>query len=517
MHSARAASSWLETVDQTVDAHLAELAPCVQFTHAVDADAVDVVVLSIESGNRSGVRVRVLDKSMRETSIARCFADTLARAPWPEADAPIVVVTTIRIEDLRPQRVLPSFLAAASGEDVGGPRALNLDWMRLLFRRQVDLGKHCIHSLVVGESDHTSGRLVVRYGVGDGGDLERKSVTGPEELGEIRECVVTELDKVRLPEGYPDTRPLVVNVEFAGEGGQWARSDAKTLEGARDYTWNYRYTLSLDRDPGAPPPPPIADPVQWLYAYESGLEGATANLRGCALRTDVPQPDVDLLVIAGAEGVTGVAAKARKGAPALAECLAQVAADVTVRPSTTRVVGAARVEVYSAETVVLHALEPAVAGEAWSTEAIAAANAGDAKALAAAVPAAVLVMAAEAPAPLPAATLPAGAWSWTLGVPGRTWSELVIGPGDLTAAERDLSRLRADLGVCAVAAQPGKSPQLVLRVHADTWAGLHLDSAYSNPFGETVLECVRTAIEGRPMSPEAGAFTAYWPIALAGR
>ena len=513
---ARAASSWLEGVDETVDRALPQLNACVQFSHAVDADGSQIVVLQVEADGEGKTRVRPVDQSMVESWITRCMADTLSKVDWPEAAAPIAAITTLRIEGIVPRRALPSFLAAEYEDSVGGPRALNKDWIGLVFRRKVDLGRRCLHSLVVTQSDHTSGRLVVRYRVGEGGGLERESVRGPEELGEVRECVLKELDKVRLPEGYPDTRPLVITVEFAGEGGEWARSDATTLHGARAYSWSYRYWVSLDRDPNAPPETPIDDPLQWFYAYEVGFDSAVANLRGCALRAGVRRADVDLLVIAGAEGVTGVAAKARTGSRELAECFAQVAADVAIRPATSRLVGAARVELYSSESVVLHAPAPAATGEVWSADAIAAANAGDGAALAAALPTAVLVLAAETPAALPPAAFPPGTWSWTLGVPGRTWSGLVVTEGDPAVAERDLGVLRADLGVCSVLPQPGKSPQLVVRLHADDEAHLHLDRAYSNPFGEDTLACVRTALEGRSVSPGGGAFTAYWPIALAG-
>jgi hypothetical protein len=278
------------------------------------------------------------------------------------------------------------------------------------------------------------GRLLLRYHATAQGTLVADGVTGPDGLGELRDCLQKEFGRVHLPAGYPDTLPIVYTVRFEGDGGEWARSDATRLIEARAYDWRYTYWVGFGRDPKAPPVPPEADEAEWFFAVHHDLGSAAPNLRSCVLAEMVRRADVDVLLVAGAEGVHAVATHARLGSPEVAACVAAVVADVAVAPAASRFVGAARVEIFSADELAIHAPEPARAGGVWSDAVLAAASAGDDAALAAALAPAPVLTGDGSSGPLPPAVPPAGTWSWSLGVPGLSWSQLVITAGDPAAA-----------------------------------------------------------------------------------
>lgn len=332
-------------------------------------------------------------------------------------------------------------------------------------------------------------------------------------MPEVRDCLLARFAELRLPVGYPATPHFLYAIELKAQrtGGVLQNIFASRFWGTDDglWAWTTRAWYMGRAGAKAVVAPPETDAARWLYRLHRRLSERTNDIQGCVLSEVEQRGDYELLLVGGPSGLDDVVVTTSGGAAAAAPCIARAVASAGAPAAGFRLALRARIEVVVGPVTIISGLTPsAEATGSWSAPALAAVAAGDARAFGDALPAASSrVAGAWTPAPLASV----GQASWRFGGSWPAWSRLVVGTGDLDAAEAQADQWARATAPCAPSERERGHRSLVVAVHADDAGVLHVDPPIHNSLGEETERCLRTQLAGQVSTPAPG-FSAFWAL-----
>lgn len=505
-------------MESELDVARPSLRTCVTYSKALDSDHTDILAFELRYGKEGQARVVAVDQTMMESWITRCMAQRLTERSWPEAPiAPATVGFTLNIAQLTPMREAPVFLAHPMPSGFSSVASLPFDRVRLTVHKRVKIGPRCLRKRVDGGGEDVSAHFEAAFVLDESGYLVRSRVVGGDHLGELRDCILDDIERARFPSGYPATAPVWIIVEVQGSGGAYATTDAATPAERRAWSWKYRLWTQEAVVKTEPRPPEILVD-RWLYDVDRKLSARAREFQGCVLAQDPQRGDYDVLLVGGPSGIEGVAVATTAGASGASACIARSILKAGAGGVSSRQVLRARIEVLPGPTTIVGGPTPlwAPAGP-WTNEALTAARAGNADGLDAALPASIVsangTWTADLPPPVATDTRP----SWQPGGPWPAWNRLVYGAGNLTEAQLELTRWRSSMGGCETEVGSGDATVLVATAHVDPAGIIHVDPAYTNPLGDAAYACVTSRLDGQRVSVPGAGYSVIWPVTLGRR
>ncbi len=166
---------WLRDVESQLDAAVPSLRTCVTYSKVVSSRHIDILAFELRYRGDGQAQVVGVGQTRMESWITRCMALRLSETSWPEAPiAPATVGFTLHIEQLTPG---------------------------------------CLRRRVTGAGEDLSAHFEAAFRLDEAGYLVQSRVVGGDHLGELRDCILNDVERVRFPTGYPGTAPIWIIVE----------------------------------------------------------------------------------------------------------------------------------------------------------------------------------------------------------------------------------------------------------------------------------------------------------------